>query len=173
MNAISHDAVSATDTELHSFGNSLRHHILCVEDDDELRNVFAELLARAGYQVEVAEDGLIGWEALRLGNYNLVITDNQMPGLCGLQLVERLRSTGNNLPAVLMSGFSNLEKLQSHQWPQLTARLKKPFTPAELLATIEEVLRTASAGPQRGDLSFDTGSSLTPHVPTTPRLGNR
>src|SRR4030095_15576800 len=106
---------------------------------------FAELLARAGYQVEVAEDGLVGWEALRRGTYNLVISDKQMPGLSGVALVERLRSTGNNLPVVLMSGSSSLEKLKSHQWPQRTARLKKPFTPAELLATIEEGLRTPNA----------------------------
>src|SRR5262245_32454182 len=172
MNAILHDVVSATDTELRSLGNSLRHHILCVEDDVELRNVFAELLAQAGYQVEVAEDGLVGWEALRLGSYNLMITDNQMPGLSGLHLVERLRSTGNNLPVVLMSGSSSFENLQSRQWPQRTAALKKPFTPLELLATIEEVLRTASAGPRRSDLSFPPGPSVTLHVPTARRLGN-
>jgi DNA-binding response OmpR family regulator len=151
----------------------VRHHILCVEDDIELRNVFAELLARAGYQVEVAEDGLVGWEALRLGSYNLMITDNQMPRLSGLQLVERLRSTGNNLPVVLMSGSSSFENLQSHQWPQRTTALKKPFTPAELLATIEDVLRTASADPQRSDLFFPPGPSVTLHVQAAPRMGNR
>ena len=53
--------------------------ILVVEDDVAIRQLNALVLVRSGYQVDAAEDGAAGWEALHAKNFNLLITDHNMP----------------------------------------------------------------------------------------------
>src|SRR6266498_4950023 len=78
------------------------HRILVVEDQPALRSLSAQVLVRSGYEVDVAEDGMAGWEALRAESYDLLITDNQMPRLSGLELVDR-KSTRLNSSHVRIS----------------------------------------------------------------------
>jgi YesN/AraC family two-component response regulator len=54
--------------------------------------------------VDTAEDGEFGWEALQAKNYDLLITDNNMPKVSGLELVKKLRSARMALPVILASG---------------------------------------------------------------------
>ena len=113
--------------------------ILVVDDDTDLRRSIAEVLIRSAYQVDTAKDGEAGWEALQTRNYDLLITDNQMPKISGLELVTRLRSAGMTLPVILASGAMP-EELNRLPWLQLSATLLKPFTPNELLGTIKNIL---------------------------------
>ncbi len=69
-----------------------RFRILVVEDDPSVRRIGVRALQYAGHQVEAAADGEAGWEALCRGQFDLLITDNQMPRLDGLGLVPALRS---------------------------------------------------------------------------------
>ena len=52
----------------------------------------AEVLIRQGYEVNAAEDGGVGWEELQLNHYHLVITERDLPGLDGMEMVRKLRS---------------------------------------------------------------------------------
>ncbi len=67
------------------------HRILVVDDEDNTRKLNAAVLTQAGYEVDTARDGAAGWEALQTGSYDLLITDNSMPKVTG---VEMLRSCG-------------------------------------------------------------------------------
>jgi two-component system OmpR family response regulator len=119
------------------------HRILLVDDDNEMRHASACVLARSGYHVDAAEDGEAGWQAIDANNYDLLITDNEMPRLSGLELVERVRSQRRKLPVILASGTVPLDR---HQWLrelEITATLQKPFTIAQLLQTVKEVLSAA------------------------------
>jgi DNA-binding response OmpR family regulator len=121
--------------------------ILVVEDDLAIRQLSAEALTSSGYQVETAEDGAAGWEALEGSNYDLLITDNTMPRMSGVELVKMLRSARMTLPVVMASGTPPAEALHGDSSLQLAATLLKPFTMDELLATVEKVLRTAEVAP--------------------------
>ena len=124
------------------------NHILLVDDDIDIRLLGTDLLFHSGYQVDTAEDGESGWEALQAKNYDLLITDNKMPKVSGLELVKKLRSAHMALPVILASGAMP-EELNRLPWLQLAATLWKPFTPDELLGTVKKVLRaTDSAGEQ-------------------------
>ena len=124
------------------------HRILVVDDDSDLRRLIAEALVRSDYQVDTAKDGAAGWDALQARNYNLLITDNQMPKVSGLELVKQLRSARMTLPVIFASGAMP-EELDRLPWLQLSATLLKPFTPDELLGTVKSVLRaTGSAREQ-------------------------
>ena len=65
--------------------------ILVVEDDGAIRQSNAQVLVRSGYQVDTAEDGAAGWKALHGKEFDLMITDHDMPRLTGLELVKKVR----------------------------------------------------------------------------------
>ena len=125
------------------------YRILVVDDDSVIRLLSSAALIRSGYQVETAEDGEIGWEALHSKSYDLLITDNNMPKVSGIELVKKLRSTGLSLPVILVSGAMPTEDLTRHPWLQVAATLLKPFSGEELLEIVKKVLReTGSTGHQ-------------------------
>lgn len=75
------------------------HHstrILCVDDEPSVRDLLALYLRRNNFEVETAADGLAAWQLLAqdLARFDAVITDNQMPHLEGIDLVEKLRAHG-------------------------------------------------------------------------------
>ena len=125
--------------------SSINHvpRILVVEDNVDIRETNTELLIRFGYQVDSAEDGAAGWDALRVSHYDLLITDNNMPKVSGLELVDRLRAAHMPLPVILASAGTSDEELRDHPSLHLAANLQKPFTGTELLETVREVLRAS------------------------------
>src|SRR5664279_654582 len=124
------------------------NRILMVDDDIDIRLPSADLLFHSGYQVDTAGDGESAWEALQTRNYNLLITDNQMPKVSGLELVKKLRFARMALPVILASGAMP-EELNRLPWLQLAAKLWKPFTPDELLGTVKRVLCETDSAPKQ------------------------
>ena len=70
----------------------MRKRILVVDDSLTVREVERQLLANHGYEVEVAVDGIDGWNAVRVGHYDLVITDLDMPRMDGFELVSQIKN---------------------------------------------------------------------------------
>jgi two-component system sensor histidine kinase and response regulator WspE len=83
-----------------------RKRVLVVDDSETMRTVERDILARHGYEVDVAEDGMEGWDAIRLGHYDLLVTDVEMPRMNGLQLVSLVRHEPWLLstPVLMVSG---------------------------------------------------------------------
>jgi DNA-binding response OmpR family regulator len=121
------------------------HRILVVDDDMSIRELSVAVLIPSGYQVDTAGDGAAGWEALRGNSYDLLITDNKMPKVSGVELVEKLRSARMTLPVVLASSAIPTEELSRNPSLQLAAMLLKPFRPDELLGTVKQVLRASES----------------------------
>jgi DNA-binding response OmpR family regulator len=116
------------------------HRILLVDDDFYARELHAGVLIRFGYKVDTAKDGADAWKALNGVSYDLLITDNRMPRVTGLDLIKKLRSENMTLAVILASGTVPSEELERHPWLQLDATLPKPFTIEELLDTVKKVL---------------------------------
>ena len=117
-----------------------RHHILVVEDDEDIRRLNNEVLSSFGYKVDTAADGAIAWDVLQLNRYDLLVTDNSMPKVSGVELLLKLHAAHIALPVILATGTIPTEKLRSHPWLQIDATLLKPYTPEELLASVRKVL---------------------------------
>jgi DNA-binding response OmpR family regulator len=117
--------------------------ILVVEDDTSIRRLCTIVLARSGYHVDAAEDGAAGWEALQANQYDLLITDNSMPNITGVELVKMLRGQDAALPVIMASGAIPRDELKRHPWLEIRAVLIKPYTVTELLKTVNEVLHGA------------------------------
>ncbi len=120
--------------------------ILLVDDNDEVRNHNARALADSGYHIDTAENAVIAWKALKSNHYDLLITDNTMPGVTGLELIRQLRSEDISLPIILASGTAPAEELNRSPWLEVSALLTKPYTSSELLITVEYVLRMTESG---------------------------
>lgn len=109
--------------------------ILYAEDDDDLRRLVASGLRSAGYEIAVAADGRQAWEALQAERFDVLITDHAMPGLTGLELIERLRRAGMTLPIILAS--ASPETWEDPSPGELDfVRLPKPFRREDLLHQI-------------------------------------
>jgi DNA-binding response OmpR family regulator len=111
-------------------------HILVVEDDTIIQRFIVVMLEGAGYSVTCAGDGEAGWEALSEGNFDLLITDNNMPKLSGLEMIRRLRAVSLTLPVILISGDipRGAKDLTTLLTPGLA--LQKPFTMRQLLGYV-------------------------------------
>jgi DNA-binding response OmpR family regulator len=120
-----------------------RARILVVDDESDIRELLRELLGRAGYDVEVAEDGRAGLRALFGARPDLVVLDVNMPGLDGWQTLERMRDVSEVPVLMLTARAGELEKVRG-----LTRGaddyVTKPFGRQELLARIQALLRRST-----------------------------
>ena len=119
----------------------VRRHILVVEDDPQLRRLNSLLLSRSGYDVDGADDGAAGWEALQAVSYDLLITDHLMPTLTGLELLIKVHGAGITLPVIMATGTPPEDAFQLRPWLRPAATLIKPYLVADLLRTVRRVLR--------------------------------
>lgn len=120
--------------------------ILVVEDEPLLRRSLRATLTRAGYTVDLAEDGVEALEMLADGPLpDVVLTDILMPRLDGPGLVEVMQREMPAVPIVLMTGFADRRLLQDN--PLLAHRplLRKPFEPDLLIELIDEAMAQPSA----------------------------
>jgi two-component system sensor histidine kinase and response regulator WspE len=86
-------------------GQQKRKRVLVVDDSFTVRELQRKLLDHHGYEVEVAVDGMDGWNALRDGRFDLLISDIDMPRLDGIELVRRLRTDPalRGMPVMILS----------------------------------------------------------------------
>ena len=116
-----------------------------VEDDPDTRRLNAEVLIDSGYVVDAAEDGAVAWAALNNDSYDLMITDNAMPKVTGVELLKKLHATRMALPVILATGNLPQQEFVRYPWLQPAAMLLKPYTVEELLVTVREVLRATDS----------------------------
>lgn len=119
--------------------------ILVVEDEQDLRQLTAEVLIDAGFQVDVAEDGAVVWTALQLSQYDLLITDQFMPKLSGVELLKKIHAAHMTLPVIMATGFLPTWGFALHTWLQPVKMLVKPYSFQKLLATVKGVLNTTDS----------------------------
>ncbi|MEO6035267.1 MAG: response regulator [Verrucomicrobiota bacterium] len=122
-----------------------RGRILVVDDDISIRHASAMMLARFGFEVDVAEDGDDAWEILQQGGYDLLITDNNMPRMSGLDLLKKLHAARMDLPFIMATGAVPLEEFIRYPWIVPAATLLKPYSISELFETVEKILQDGAA----------------------------
>lgn len=118
-------------------------NILYVDDDVAIRLCWTELLTCAGYTVTAVADGFQAWEALQSNSFDLLVTDNDMPRLTGLELVAKARFEGMTLAIIMASGSLNYYSDAQSECLRLAALVPKPFAPDQLLEAIDRALVSA------------------------------
>jgi two-component system KDP operon response regulator KdpE len=125
--------------------------MLVVDDDPQIRRAMRTTLTGRGYEVADARTGEEALEALRSGNYDLVLLDMNMPGMGGIETCRLIRSTSEI--AIIMLTVSNSEKDKVEALDAgADDYITKPFSTPELLARIRATLRRLPHAPEHGDL---------------------
>ena len=116
--------------------------ILVVDDNPEIRRFLEETVLRpAGYQVSSVGDGLSALTLARENRPDLVITDENMPNLGGLELIRRLRKDRDYVPAILITGEGSETLAAEALRAGAVDYLVKPFDALQLLASVERALQ--------------------------------
>jgi DNA-binding response OmpR family regulator len=115
--------------------------ILVVEDDSDIRFLNTAALTSSGYHVDAAEDGDVAWNILQKHQYDLVVTDNEMPKMTGVELLAKLHAARMALPVIMATGTLPTEAFDVSPWLRPAALMQKPYSQADLLRSVKEVLR--------------------------------
>jgi two-component system phosphate regulon response regulator OmpR len=138
-------------------------HLLVVDDDDRIRALLKEYLARAGFRVTTARDAEAARRLLTTLDFDLLVFDVMMPGEDGFSLTQWVRATAVSrlTPVLMLTALDGADARINGLRLGADDYLAKPFEPEELLLRIEAILRRAASrpvGPQRlslGRCSFD------------------
>jgi two-component system, OmpR family, response regulator QseB len=133
--------------------------VLIVEDDRELGDLLLRLFGGAGYTAELAGDGQAGLHRALTRRYDLLVIDRGLPAIEGLDLLARLRRSGNETPAVILTALGTIADRVAGLDGGADDYVVKPFDVDELLARVRVVLRRRPAGGEHllpiGEAEFD------------------
>lgn len=126
-------------------------NVLLVEDSPEVSLSVREILSGAGHAVDDADNGKAALDKLSNNTYDLVVSDIWMPEMDGIALLKEIRSDGNDVPVVVISGGAPNAPL-TYTAPLAStfganAVIYKPFEKEELLKTIDAVMAGETIAP--------------------------
>ena len=136
-------------------------HLLCIDDDNKIRELLEIYLSSNNFRVSVAKDS---FEAEKLTNFflfDLVILDIMMPNKDGIQFLNHFRTLDFNTPVLMLTADNQIEKKKASYSNGCDDYLVKPFEPSELLLRIKKLLNPrfnkniSSKKVYFGDFEFD------------------
>ncbi len=123
---------------------NVKGHLLCVDDDDRLRDLLKRYLTREGHDVTTAKDAESARRLMANMSFDLVILDVMMPGEDGLSLLKSVREKKSDTPVILLTARSlPAERIEGLKIGA-DDYLSKPFEPEELALRIASVLKRAA-----------------------------
>ncbi len=137
-----------------------RRRILVIEDDPETASQLVDFLGMRGYQTDLAHNGDDGLRLASSHSYAVMTIDRMLPGVDGLSIIRRLRESGNDTPALIVSALGEVDDRVRGLRGGGDDYLVKPFAFAELLARIEALARRSTTVAKEtvlrvGDLELD------------------
>lgn len=114
--------------------------IMVVDDEEGIRELLSEVLSVQGFDVTAAKDGAESLKYMKRDNFDLVVTDINMPHINGIELLKRMKKAGRKEKIVVMTGsafdYSGLAK----EIPLVCYQLKKPFKMDDFLKIVSSAL---------------------------------
>lgn len=120
-------------------------NILCIDDEPYLNTLFERILSKYGFNPTILTDSIKALEIFRNepDNFDMVITDQGMPGLTGTQLATEILKIRPQIPIILITGYSDLDFVKIRKIG-IRHYLRKPIKFDELLKIIQEILELKS-----------------------------
>ena len=115
--------------------------LLLAEDEIELANALSAILTHAGYEVTAVHDGEAALLALGASMYEAVVLDVMMPKVDGLEVLRKMRESGNSTPVLILTAKSELDDKVAGLDAGADDYLTKPFAAKELLARLRAITR--------------------------------
>jgi CheY-like chemotaxis protein len=114
--------------------------VLLVEDDADSRELMAEVLASAGYEVATAATGAEAVQLLSERRVDVVITDLGLPGMGGLEVARASKALAPGVPVVVVTGWTEREDIARARGREVDRVLVKPVDPDSLSAAVRDAL---------------------------------
>lgn len=115
--------------------------ILIIDDEADMRFAMRMLLERTGHQVVEAGDGEAALKKLAEENADLALLDMRLPGMDGIQILQRIKTEYPNVPVVMVTGYGNVELADQALQMGADHYLSKPFHNKELLNVLHGILQ--------------------------------
>jgi two-component system, OmpR family, response regulator MprA len=142
----------------------MKAHILVVDDDPRITDLMRRILAYEGYSVAIARSGTEALDRSLERPPDLVILDIMLPGLDGLEVAQRLREAGDNVPILMLTARGTVADRVKGLEKGADDYLVKPFAPEELVARVKALLRRSQEERHEilryADVELDTGTRL-------------
>jgi len=119
----------------------MKSKILLIDDDVNLCQVISYQLKKMEYKVDVANSGGEGLERYRQGNYDIVLTDIQMPDISGIQVLQEIRKQNKEVVIILITAYGSVENALEACRMGADDYITKPFGQEQLLFVIEKAVR--------------------------------
>ncbi|MCR4434453.1 MAG: response regulator [Clostridiales bacterium] len=114
--------------------------ILVVDDSEMVRNFHSYIIKMFGYQVGTAENGAVALEKLLAGDYQLLVTDINMPKMDGYELIRNVQEQGIHIPIIIVSTEEEYKPGCAGAELGSGIHMVKPTDPGKLVATIKMLL---------------------------------
>jgi len=136
-----------------------RGHILVVDDEASILNTLKKTLTLEDYEVDVAGGCAVAETKLAKMSFDLALFDVALPDGNGVEMLERLRAAGNDVPVIMMSGHATVDAAVRATRLGATDFLEKPLSTDRLLLVIENTLRMLRAEAEAKELRSRTGQA--------------
>ena len=121
----------------------MQTRILVVDDEQSMREFLAILLEREGYYVAQAENAEVALKLLESDTYDLVVSDVSMPGLTGMALLERIKTTTPETAVLMITAYTTAEQAVEAMKLGAYDYIAKPFSPKELMDSVDRIFSDA------------------------------
>jgi EAL domain-containing protein (putative c-di-GMP-specific phosphodiesterase class I) len=129
------------EAELQTYPSPKKSRALVVDDEETVLRAHARILTGAGYEVETARDGAAAERALLTSSFDVIFSDIDMPGMDGIQLLERVRAHDLDVPVVLITGDPSVETAMQAMERGALRYLVKPVELGVLLKLAADAVR--------------------------------
>ncbi|HSI06342.1 MAG: HD domain-containing phosphohydrolase [Myxococcota bacterium] len=127
-------------SDAHTFGYEEAPRVLVVDDEAVILDVIKDVLEYEGFVVGTASDGASAFRELGREHYDIVLTDLKMPGVDGLELMQRMRSEGLPTKTIMMTGFGTVETAVDAMKKGAFDYILKPFKPEDVVRLLRRAL---------------------------------
>ncbi|MEO1953220.1 MAG: response regulator [Campylobacterales bacterium] len=115
--------------------------LLCVEDEEDIRFIYGAIFKNLVKEVLFAKDGKEGFNKYKSNNIDMIITDQQMPQMTGIEMVSKIRKKDQDTPIILITAFNNPELLTKALNLNINSFVQKPIRHNEVIYAIEKVTK--------------------------------
>jgi len=119
--------------------------LLLIDDEDDFRQTLSKRLAKRGFVVEQASDGMQGLALLAAGDFNVVVLDVKMPGMTGIEVLQKIKARNPQIEVILLTGHasaaSGVEGIKSGAFDYLTKPIELDHLVTKITQAREKILR--------------------------------
>ena len=119
--------------------------LLLIDDEDDFRQTLSKRLAKRGFAVEQASDGMQGLALLEAGDFNVVVLDVKMPGMTGIEVLQEIKARNPQIEVILLTGHasaaSGVEGIKSGAFDYLTKPIELDHLVTKISQAREKILR--------------------------------